>query len=336
MKKLLSCLTALCLSASMAAPMVSNAIYHEENSESKFIEQLKDKEKYVEIDNKYKELFYVSVFTNSFPIAVEDEVLENTVFYSKLNGQIVYALVPKKPSFLSEVSALFNLTEGTTAEQVNELLTKEFGYEINIEKDFKSNYDYRTIGSKKYFKKVSDLLKNAGYVDSFVIPGEYFQIIEFGSYVAPMAYVISDEKLKEVEDYVNENELGQLNFVEKYFNSYSIYTLDSDKENTLAEKLDISLKLCKETGITMNYEIPETAKAEVGTGDIDVFNSMDGDANNDSTTTIADAAAVFQSLANPDKYKLSAQGEFNADFACDGITVDDAVRIQKKLAGITE
>ena len=59
MKKLLSCVTAVCLGASMAAPMVSNAIYHEENSESKFIEQLKDKEKYVEIDNKYKELFYV-------------------------------------------------------------------------------------------------------------------------------------------------------------------------------------------------------------------------------------------------------------------------------------
>ena len=63
---------------------------------------------------------------------------------------------------------------------------------------------------------------------------------------------------------------------------------------------------------------------------------MEGDANRDKVLTIADAAAIFQSLANPDKYALSAQGEFNADFACDGITVDDAVRIQKKLAGITE
>ena len=119
--------------------------------------------------------------------------------------------------------------------------------------------------------------------------------------------------------------------VEKYFNSYSIYTLDSDKENTLAEKLDISLKLCKETGITMNYEIPETAKAEVGTGDIDVFNSMDGDANNDNVTSIADAAAIMQAIGNPDKYALSEQGEFNADYGCDGLTVDDAVAIQKKL-----
>lgn len=59
-----------------------------------------------------------------------------------------------------------------------------------------------------------------------------------------------------------------------------------------------------------------------------------GDANNDKIMTIADAAAVMQSLANPDKYALSEQGEFNADFACDGITVDDAVEIQKKLASI--
>ncbi|MBR3900772.1 MAG: hypothetical protein IKJ60_04385 [Ruminococcus sp.] len=63
---------------------------------------------------------------------------------------------------------------------------------------------------------------------------------------------------------------------------------------------------------------------------------LDGDANHDKTTTIADAAAVFQSLANPDKYQLSEQGKFNADSKGDGLTVDDAVRIQKKLAGITE
>ncbi len=32
--------------------------------------------------------------------------------------------------------------------------------------------------------------------------------------------------------------------------------------------------------------------------------------------------------------KLSDLGEFNADSNGDGLTVDDAVRIQKKLAGI--
>ena len=56
-----------------------------------------------------------------------------------------------------------------------------------------------------------------------------------------------------------------------------------------------------------------------------------GDANNDKITSIADAAAIMQAIGNPDKYALSEQGEFNADYGCDGITVDDAVAIQKKL-----
>ena len=68
--------------------------------------------------------------------------------------------------------------------------------------------------------------------------------------------------------------------------------------------------------------------------EIDMTDYLNGDANRDKTTTIADAAAIMQAIANPDKYALSDLGEFNADFACDGLTVDDAVAIQKKLAGI--
>ena len=67
---------------------------------------------------------------------------------------------------------------------------------------------------------------------------------------------------------------------------------------------------------------------------IDALNAVNGDANCDNIQSMADAAAILQAIGNPDKYKLSAQGEFNADFACDGLTVDDAVRIQKKLANI--
>ena len=339
MRKLLSCVTAVCLGASMVAPMVSNAIYNVQDSNSSVLDRFNDKEKYVEIDNKYKDLFFVTVDGVSFPMAVEKEKLEKTVFYSTLDGKDIYALVPIEPMFfkngINEVTALFNLTEGTTAEQVNELLTNEFGYPNTIEEYLNNpDYDYRIIGSNNYFKKACDLLKNTGYVDSFVIPGGYFQIVEFNSNTAPLGYVISDEKLKEVEDYVNKNELGQLEFVTKYFNPNSIYTLNFDKENTLAEKLDISLKLCKETGIRMNYEVPETVMDKVGIGDVDVFNAINGDANCDKSATMADAAAILQAIGNPDKYALSDQGEFNADYACDGLTADDAIEIQKKIAGI--
>jgi len=53
---------------------------------------------------------------------------------------------------------------------------------------------------------------------------------------------------------------------------------------------------------------------------------------------MADAAAIFQSLANPDKYQLSEQGKKNADVEGNknGITVDDAITIMKYQAGLIE
>lgn len=56
-----------------------------------------------------------------------------------------------------------------------------------------------------------------------------------------------------------------------------------------------------------------------------------GDANMDGKVTIADSTAILQSLGNPDKYSLSAEGAANAD--CfnpgSGVTTADALTIQK-------
>ena len=46
---------------------------------------------------------------------------------------------------------------------------------------------------------------------------------------------------------------------------------------------------------------------------------------------MSDVVAVMQSLANPDKYALSEQGALNADMNGDGVTVNDALAIQKHL-----
>ena len=62
-----------------------------------------------------------------------------------------------------------------------------------------------------------------------------------------------------------------------------------------------------------------------------------GDANCDGKVTIADAAAILQYLANPDKYSLSAQGKKNADVDAKlGITVSDALTIQLYDAKLIE
>ncbi|MBQ3139881.1 MAG: right-handed parallel beta-helix repeat-containing protein [Ruminococcus sp.] len=61
-----------------------------------------------------------------------------------------------------------------------------------------------------------------------------------------------------------------------------------------------------------------------------------GDANCDGGVTMADAAAIFQHLGNPDKYGLSSQGIANADVfnKGDGVTGSDALSVQKLVAGI--
>ena len=46
---------------------------------------------------------------------------------------------------------------------------------------------------------------------------------------------------------------------------------------------------------------------------------------------MADAVLIMQTLANPDKYKLTENGRANADMDGDGITNADALAIQKML-----
>ena len=74
--------------------------------------------------------------------------------------------------------------------------------------------------------------------------------------------------------------------------------------------------------------------------------TLKGDTNGDGSVDMADAVLIMQALANPDKYgingtaenHLTEQGKLNGDFNGDGLTVGDALTIQKKLLGydITE
>ena len=60
---------------------------------------------------------------------------------------------------------------------------------------------------------------------------------------------------------------------------------------------------------------------------------LKGDANCDGGMDMADVVYIMQSLANPDKYKLSKFGRENADLDGNGVTVGDAQKIQRKLLG---
>lgn len=66
---------------------------------------------------------------------------------------------------------------------------------------------------------------------------------------------------------------------------------------------------------------------------IAIFKPRSGDANCDGTLDMSDVVTIMQSLANPNKYKLSDEGRYNADICStgDGITLKDAFLIQQKL-----
>jgi len=70
--------------------------------------------------------------------------------------------------------------------------------------------------------------------------------------------------------------------------------------------------------------VPAMASADIG-------NIVYGDANCDNSVNLADTVLIMQSIANPDKYSLTADGANNADVANrgDGITNSDALTIQK-------
>jgi hypothetical protein len=123
------------------------------------------------------------------------------------------------------------------------------------------------------------------------------------------------------------------------------YLADKDYDVTLNTDNDISLTPNKEISLEEHLALLEElynnchvqiqcmieASASEKYSGIDLFNAVDGDANCDEDMNMADAVLIMQSLANPDKYQISEQGEFNSDLNGDGITNADALAIQKKL-----
>lgn len=79
---------------------------------------------------------------------------------------------------------------------------------------------------------------------------------------------------------------------------------------------------------TENTSASDTTDTTGSTDDLKV--TLWGDANVDEKVSLADAVLIMQSLSNPNEYKLTAQGELNADVVDNGggITPIDALAIQ--------
>lgn len=107
-----------------------------------------------------------------------------------------------------------------------------------------------------------------------------------------------------------------------------------DTEMTFLEEIAVASKITNAAGVKCMWCMAESADVQMTGSEIDLYGSVSGDANCDKQTDMSDVVLIMQSLANPDKYKLSAQGCYNADMNGNGITVGDAQAIQNQLLGI--
>jgi hypothetical protein len=194
-----------------------------------------------------------------------------------------------------------------------------------------------------FAKKLRELTTVEEFNFSFALVHPYYVPIETKqlTYCFGKNYDWSTNK-EEFIRYVEENKLNYtIDFGTdyKYFpdDADSAVTLIPNAETTIEERFKLIRKIEDELNLRICSGAIYESVSSSGFGEsIDMANNVKGDANNDKTTSIADAAAIMQAIGNPDKYALSAQGEFNADSKGDGLTVDDAVEIQKKLAKVTE
>lgn len=106
------------------------------------------------------------------------------------------------------------------------------------------------------------------------------------------------------------------------YNGGELFTDIKDSESARLMQAYLFTKGLDNTKITVD------SGGETTTENTDI---LIGDANCDGEVNIADATAIIQAIGNKDKYRLSEQGEKNADCynVGDGITGMDALAIQK-------
>lgn len=133
----------------------------------------------------------------------------------------------------------------------------------------------------------------------------------------------------EDESLLVQNILSQYNVAYEHNYENSIFVLIQPYTKEFFEAIQ---KIKDETGLILKG-VKELSSITV----TDVVNTLpeptlSGDTDCDDKVNINDAVLVMQSIANPDKYKISEQGKANADIDGNGITLSDAIAIQEMAA----
>ncbi len=105
---------------------------------------------------------------------------------------------------------------------------------------------------------------------------------------------------------------------------FTLYSKDAKQGET------VTLGTNGMTGSVVNYTVFVTGTSSAPTTDTGSSDILWGDANCDGQVNMADAVLVMQSVSAPDKYRLTSEGEKNADVdGTEGITNKDALAIQQ-------
>ena len=148
-------------------------------------------------------------------------------------------------------------------------------------------------------------------------------------------YGLSDESKAKLQAFAEANDLEMINGEYTAGDHTRPYTeIIPPEELTGPEKLELAVRIKEEVGIVPDGISLAIYELAIGSS-VEMKDTIMGDANADSQLDLNDAVAVLQYVALPEKYPLTAQGQFNAD--CDGeegITGKDALWIQQKDAGL--
>lgn len=317
-KRLLSCITALGLAVCSLSAISSNAYYwgiydasskEETANFNKMIENLipvEDGGIFTPSELGIKEKCYIYPDTNLFLVTLRGKSHINVYISDKDNREILKNIVEQ-----------YNSDNGT-----------DIVYSNNAE--YCDLYFYNVPLDDIAAKELTLLIKEKQIAENIVYRSN-LKTWQTGYFDADsiLTYYISNgeiDNLKEVEEYFIENEID--------------YRYDSEGkiiggENlSKIEQMEMAVDIYKTTGARIFHLYLMNINPYYNDGDIDLMNAVAGDANEDEELDMADAVLIMQSLSNPDKYQLTAQGRYNSDFNNDGITNEDALTIQKILLEI--
>ena len=318
MKKKLSIMTAILMTASAPIPVCTDAVPSQEYCDGMFADctEIEDTEW---LENSFGSAEKV--------FAREHEDSSVTVYF-----------VRSMPEYIS-----FNTPDDT---DIVELADKVKAYDERLffySRPALGGFTYYSIGvrsdDKLTAKEAKELYR---LLEDDVLSFEYHssrQVFDYASYwhlpafVADLNTANAEETEQKLSDWL-ESSGTEARLEKENLEGVNYYQIIPDKKLTVTERLDMAHDIVSSTGLMLYGVMPE----DTGTSTekiIDIMNAVDGDANNDGQITVADAVAVLQCIANTEKYPMSEQGRFNADIdGEDGITGGDASAIQKIDAGI--